>query len=149
MKSELNKTASEKTLVSWLLSSSSAPMPSVSMTIMLTPEPSSICPLTGAPQIQSPFVQGFTVGPTPNPFCCPRIIRFIRYDFPVRYNPTTDITAIGAGIAFIISNASPFTLYSILYIKHQNKYINQTLYFDNLYYSTKFKIKLRFIFINV
>lgn len=40
MNRELNKTAREKTLVSWLLSSSKAPIPSVSITIILIGLPS-------------------------------------------------------------------------------------------------------------
>jgi len=40
MKTELSKTANEKTLVSWFESSSKAPIPSVSMTIILMGLPS-------------------------------------------------------------------------------------------------------------
>jgi len=112
MNNELSKTANENTRVSWFESSSRAPMPSVSITIMFRGVPSACWPIIGDPQIQRPFVQGFTVGPTPNPFCRSKIMRFIRYDFPVLYIPTTDITPIGAFIAFTISIASLLTVYS-------------------------------------
>ena len=84
MKSELIKTANENTLVSWLLSSSNAPIPSVSITTTLILAPYGSLPSTGVPHIQSPFVQGFTVGPTENPFWRFSNIRFIRYDLPER-----------------------------------------------------------------
>lgn len=78
MNTELSKTANEKTLVSWLESSSKAPIPSVSMTMILIGDPSLYSPLIGEPQIQSPLVQGLTVGPTPNPFYLLSIILFIK-----------------------------------------------------------------------
>ena len=49
-------------------------------------------PYIGFDHIHNPFVQGFTVGPTVNPFCLLSNILFIKYDFPVRYIPATDIT---------------------------------------------------------
>lgn len=60
-------------LVSWVWSSSRAPIPSVSMTIILTCSPSDDVPLMGVPQHQRPLVHGLTVGPTPKP-----LLRFRR-----------------------------------------------------------------------
>ena len=54
-------------------------------------------PLIGLPQHHSPFVQGLTVGPTPKPLGRSNIIRFNKYDFPVRYSPATETTPIGPG----------------------------------------------------
>ena len=78
MNRELKRTAKENTLVSWLESSSKAPIPSVSITIMFMGVPSCCCPFMGVPQIQSPLVHGFTVGPTPKPFYLSSIILFMR-----------------------------------------------------------------------
>ena len=77
-KRELSKIAKENTLVSWLESSSNAPIPSVSITKILISDPSYYFPLIGAPHIQRPLVQGFTVGPTPKPFYLFSIILLIR-----------------------------------------------------------------------
>ena len=78
------------------------------MTMILMGDPSLYSPLIGDPQIQRPLVHGFTVGPTPNPFYLLSIILFIKKDFPVLYIPTTEMTPIGPGIAFMISKASLF-----------------------------------------
>jgi len=102
IKNELNNIANENILVSWLLSSSNAPIPSVSMTNTLIWVPSYFFPSIGVPHIQSPLVQGLTVGPTPKPFYLLSIILFIRYDFPVLYIPTIDTTPKGPSINLII-----------------------------------------------
>ena len=49
-------------------------------------------PKIGFDHIHNPFVHGFIVGPTLKPFCLFNNIRFIKYDFPVRYIPATEIT---------------------------------------------------------
>lgn len=48
--------------------------------------------------IHIPFVHGFIVGPTSNPFYVFSKTLFIKYDFPVRYFPQTQITASGYSI---------------------------------------------------
>ncbi len=70
-------------------------MPSVSIIITLTFYPYTVDPFIGVPQHHKPFVQGFTVGPTPNPLLLFNSILFSKYDFPVLYKPATDTTAIG------------------------------------------------------
>ena len=72
-----------KIFVSWVESSSRAPIPSVSMTMILTDYPSVDVPLRGVPQHHSPFVQGLMVGPTPNPLLLLSNTLLSRYDFPV------------------------------------------------------------------
>lgn len=73
-----------KILVSWVWSSSRAPIPSVSITMILTAYPSWVVPLMGVPQHHRPLVQGLTVGPTPKPLLLLRSTRLRRYDLPVR-----------------------------------------------------------------
>ena len=51
-----SKIHNEKILVSWLLSSSSAPIPSESIIITLIGFPSGVDPLIGVPHIQSPYL---------------------------------------------------------------------------------------------
>ena len=48
--------------------------------------------IIGLDHIHNPFVHGFTVGPTLNPFCLFNNILFIKYDLPVRYIPATEMT---------------------------------------------------------
>lgn len=87
-------------LVSWVWSSSSAPMPSVSITMILMDYPFWDLPLIGVPQHQSPLVQGLIVGPTPKPCLGLLVLMSIllsKYDFPVLYSPATDTTPRGAG----------------------------------------------------
>lgn len=66
---------------------------------MLTVFPSAD-PISGFPQHHRPLVHATTVFPTPNPFYLFNNILLRRYDFPVRYNPATDITPIGPDILF-------------------------------------------------
>lgn len=68
--------ASEKIRTSWLLSSSSAPRPSVSITKTWIGSPSGVKPWIGLPQTQIPFVHGLMVGPTPKP---PERFRSMRF----------------------------------------------------------------------
>jgi len=73
-----SRRAKENILVSWLESSSSAPSPSESITIMLIFFLSFVTTSIGLPQIHSPFVHGFTVGPTSKPEMRSRITLFKR-----------------------------------------------------------------------
>jgi hypothetical protein len=76
--------ASVNIFVSCVLSSSTAPIPYVSITMILIGSPSDDCPLRGVPQTQRPFVQALIVDPTPNPLDLFNSIRLSKYDFPVR-----------------------------------------------------------------
>ena len=67
-------------------------------------------------QIHNPFVHGFTVGPTLNPFCLFNNILFIKYDLPVRYIPATDITPNSDFNDFITSSPCSVKVNTILYI---------------------------------
>ena len=115
MKQLLSSITRLKIRVSWVESSSNAPSPSESITRIEQFSPSAVYPRSGLPQIQSPLVQGFTVGPTPKPSDLFNSIRLRRYDFPVLYIPATATTPMGAGMAQMISNASSFIIYSNSY----------------------------------
>ena len=65
------------------------------MMIILIGSPSGDCPLRGVPQTQRPLVQALIVDPTPNPLDLFNNILLRRYDFPVLYNPATEITPMG------------------------------------------------------
>ena len=95
MKQLEDKIARVNILVSCVVSSSKAPIPSVSMTMMLTFCPSDEVPLIGLFQHHNPLVQGLMVGPTPNPLLLQSKTLFSRYDLPVLYNPATLTTARG------------------------------------------------------
>jgi hypothetical protein len=73
-----------------------------------------VTPFIGEAQHHNPFVQGFTVGPTPKPLDRFRSILLSKYDFPVRYIPATDITPIGPGIERIKLTAYSSNTYSKL-----------------------------------
>ena len=109
MKHDVNNIVNENILVSWDVSSSSAPKPSLSITNMEQLSPSTVYPNNGFPQIHNPFVHGFTVGPTPKPSLRLSSILFSRYDFPVLYMPATPTTPMGGGKFWIISIASGLT----------------------------------------
>ena len=102
------KIAKLNILVSWVWSSSSAPIPYVSITIILTDYPSRETPFIGVPQHHNPLVHGLIVLPTPNPLLRLRSILLSKYDFPVRYNPATDTIPRGPGIEFI--NYEPYSV---------------------------------------
>lgn len=76
--------------------------------------PSAVLPVIVLPQHQSPLVHGLTVGPTPNPLLRLSSMRLRRYDFPVRYIPATDMTAIGPLILLINDFPSSLRIYSRL-----------------------------------
>ena len=92
MKFEHRSRANRKILVSWLTSSSKAPMPSLSTTSIFIFSPLYSLSMVSL-HIQRPLVQGLMVGPTPKPedFLL-RMTRFKRKDLPVRYFPATAIT---------------------------------------------------------
>ena len=88
---ELINTAIRNIFESWLISSSYAPSPSVS--IKKHGKGLEQCVfdiIKGSDQIQIPFVQGLNVGPTSKPeFCCLfNITLFNKNDLPVLYFPT-------------------------------------------------------------
>ena len=74
------KIAKVNILVSWVWSSSKAPIPSVSITMILIDYPLEDFPLMGVPQHQSPFVHGLIVGPTPNPCFGLLVLSSIRFN---------------------------------------------------------------------
>ncbi len=55
-------------------------------------------------------MQAFIVDPIPNPLDLSSNILLRRYDFPVRYNPATEMIPIGAGIVDINSSTDSFSL---------------------------------------
>jgi hypothetical protein len=63
-------------------SSSNAPIPSESTTIISQGYPSEVVPLMGLPHIQIPLVQALTVGPTPKPSDLSNNTLFNKYDLP-------------------------------------------------------------------
>lgn len=75
------------------------------MTNILIGKPYGVNPDKGVFQIQSPFVQGLTVGPIPNPSWRLSKTLLSKNDFPVRYIPATEITPIGWGTFFKNSQA--------------------------------------------
>ena len=70
-KHEANSTAKLKILESCVESSSSAPIPSVSMSKILQGSPLQVLEGKGLPQIHIPLVQGLIEGPTPKPLFRP------------------------------------------------------------------------------
>jgi len=125
MNNELKIIANENTFESWLLSWSNDPIPSVSITIIFMSVPSYDVHYNGVPHIHNPLVHGFIEFPTPNPFYLFKISLFIKYDFPVLYNPTTEIILIGCLIFLIISIASLLILIS--YVSNVIKGIGSSL----------------------
>mmetsp|Transcript_14472 Transcript_14472/g.34269 ORF Transcript_14472/g.34269 Transcript_14472/m.34269 type:complete len:250 (-) Transcript_14472:263-1012(-) len=87
--------AREKMVESCWLFVSNAPIPSVSMMMNLFGFPSLSSPSSTLFHSHSPFVHGFTVGPTWNPPGCSSKILFIKKLFPVRYSPTTAMMETG------------------------------------------------------
>jgi len=93
--------------------------------------PSAYYPIKGLPQIHKPLVHGFIVLPTPKPVYLFNSILFIKYDFPVLYIPTTDITAIGPGIDFTKSMALSLTLSSLKLLEKLRNLLYLSLYCHN------------------
>jgi len=123
MKALAERIARVKILVSWVWSSSSAPIPYVSIIMTLIGSPSTVFPGIVLPQHHSPLVHGFTVGPTPNPLVLFKSIRLSKYDLPVLYMPATEITAIGPEILLMKFRPSSLRTYSMFNSKFTSRCI--------------------------
>lgn len=95
--------------MSWSVSSSKPPLPSVSMINTEHGSPFCVKLFKGVPHIQIPLVQGLTDEPTLKPPFLLSSSRLRRQLLPVRHIPATETTPIGPLTCIIILTTSSFT----------------------------------------